>query len=628
WRSVDGGESWSFVGLGESERVSRILVHPDDPETAYVAALGPAWSAGGERGVYKTTDGGESWERILYVDENTGAAEIAMDPANPDHILAAMWEYRRWPWFFESGGEGSGLHVTFDGGRSWTEQGPDEGLPEGELGRIGLAFATNEPSVVYALVEAENSVLLRSDDGGRSWDVANDGPGASPRPFYYSRIYVDPTNENRIYRLHTNIDRSDDAGATWYQVGNNPSTVHLDHHAFWIDPGDGQMLITGNDGGVYVSYNRGESWRFVRNLPLSQFYHIYVDHETPYHVLGGLQDNGSWRGPSQVWSQAGFTGSVIQAHDWRTVGFGDGFVASPDPEDATRGYHSSQGGNLQRWNLANNEWKSIRPPDPDSVVMRYNWNAGFAQDPHDPATIYYGSQFLMRSPDRGQTWETLSPDLTTDDPEKQNQVETGGLTYDDSGAENHTTILAIAPSPLERATLWVGTDDGNVQLTRDGGGTWTNFGPELPGTTPGFWVPHIEASRHDPARAYVAVNDHRRGDFSTWLFRTDDFGESWTNLATGDLDGPVHVVEEDPVDPDLLWAGTEFGLFLSRDGGESWAKWMHGFPTVPVRDVLTHPRDHDLVVGTHGRSAWVIDDIRPIRVLTATPELLDSALVV
>lgn len=628
YRSVDGGRTWKHVGLEGSERISRILVHPDDPKTAYVAALGPAWSAGEERGVYKTTNGGETWNRVLYVDENTGAAEIAMDPANPDHIFAAMWEYRRWPWFFESGGEGSGLHVTYDGGETWSELTSDDGLPKGELGRIGIAFATDQPSVVYALVEAKKSALLRSSDGGHTWETIEQGPRVSPRPFYYSRIYVDPTNENRIYRLHSYIDRSDDGGRTWFRVGDNPNTVHLDHHAMWIDPGDGQMVITGNDGGIYISYNRGETWRFVENLPLSQFYHISVDDAVPYKVYGGLQDNGVWRGPSQVWWRPGFTGSVIQAQDWVTLGFGDGFVAQLDPTDPNQGYSSSQRGYLQRFDLRTNEWKSIRPPDPDTLEMRYNWNAGFALDPFEPSAIYYGSQFLMRSPDRGESWSIISPDLTTNDPEKQRQRETGGLTIDDSGAENHTTILAIAPSPLERGVVWVGTDDGNVQLTRDGGVTWTNFAEDLDGVDAGAWVPEIVASKHEAGRAYVVVNDHRRGDWTAFLFRTDDYGRHWKNLATEDLDGPVHSVEEDPHQPNLLWAGTEFGLFVSLDGGGHWRKWTHGFPTVPVYDIVTHARDHDLVVGTHGRGMYVIDDIQPVRAVAAEPELMDSALVV
>ena len=627
FKSMDGGETWTALGLEKSERVSRILLHPRSPDVAYVGALGPAWVSGGERGVYKTTDGGATWERILYVDENTGVAEMAMDPANPDHILVAMWEYRRWPWFFKSGGKGSGLYETWDGGRNWKRQSDADGLPEGELGRIGLAFATNMPNVVYALVEAKSSELLRSTDGGRTWSTITSGPNASPRPFYYSRIYVDPANENRIYRLHTFLERSDDAGRTFYQVGDNGNTVHLDHHALWVSP-DGRTVITGNDGGVYLSHNRGETWRFVENLPLSQFYHISVDMEMPYNVYGGLQDNGAWVGPSQVWVQPGFTGSVIQAQDWLTIGFGDGFVAQADPTHPHQGYSSWQGGNLQRFDLRNGEWKNIRPPDPDTVEMRYNWNAGFALDPFTPTTLYYGSQFLQRSRDRGQSWEIISPDLTTDDPEKQRQVETGGLTYDDSGAENHTTILAIAPSPLERGVIWVGTDDGNVQVTRDDGATWTNTSPRLPGIEAGAWVPHVEASRHVAGRAYVVVNDHRRGDWGTYLFRTDDYGNRWRNLATADLDGPVHIAEEDPVQPGLLWAGTEFGLFFSLDAGASSTKWTHGFPTVPVYDIVTHPRDHDLVVGTHGRGMYVIDDIQPVRAVAGDPALADTALAV
>jgi photosystem II stability/assembly factor-like uncharacterized protein len=616
WKTTDGGRSWTHLGLANTERIESVIVHPRDPNTVWISAQGPAWSDGEERGVFKSSDGGRTWRRVLYVDEKTGAFSLVMDPSNPEHLLASTWEHRRWPWFFRSGGPGSGLWTSWDGGETWKRLTSREGLPEGDLGRIGLAFATNDPRIAYALVEAEKSALLRSDDGGETWRAVNTETNVNDRPFYYSRIAVDPTNENRVYRISGDLSMSEDGGRTFRTIAPW-SSVHVDHHAFQAYP-DGRTIITGNDGGVYVSHDRGGAWRFVENLVFAQFYHISVDNETPFNVYGGLQDNGSWRGPSQVWETPSFAGSAIVAHHWREIGFGDGFAAVVDPRDSNIGYSMSQGGNLRRFDLRTGEERDVRPPAPDDTTrLRFNWNAAIALDPRDPDVVYYGSQFLHRSRDRGETWQIISPDLTTNDPEKQRQAESGGLTLDVTTAENHTTILTIAPSPVEQGVIWVGTDDGNVQVTRDGGATWTNVVGRIPTVPQATWVPHIEASKHSAGSAYVVFDDHRRGGWTPYVHRTRDYGQTWQALSPGQIDGYVHAIEEDPVEPNLLFLGGEFGLYVSLDGGASWSRWRNGgYPAgAPTRALVVHPRDHDLVIGTHGRGAWIIDDIRPLRAL-------------
>ena len=645
YRSLDGGDTWRHMGLERSERIHRIVVHPRDSRTVYVGAMGPAWSDGAQRGVYKTTDGGETWEQVLHVDAGTGVADLVMDPRNPDKLFAAMWSFRRWPWFFRSGGPGSGLYVTHDGGADWKRLGPEDGLPQGELGRIGVAVSRSNPDVVYALVEAERSELLRSDDGGLRWRTVSDRRGVAPRPFYYADLRVDPTNENRLYSLHSAIQVSEDAGRNFRTVVPS-QTIHGDVHELWIHPEDSRFMILGEDGGIAFTYDRGDSWRFVENLPLAQFYHIAVDMETPFNVYGGLQDNGSWFGPMTVWAQRG----IMNLH-WTRVGSGDGFAVMNDFGDGRHGYSLAQGGRLVRFDKATGNRRDITPVHPDGAALRFGWNAALAVDAFDSTTIYLGSQYVHRSRDRGASWEIVSPDLTTNDPEKQRHRESGGLTIDASGAEAHTTILSIAPSPLERGLIWATTDDGNVQVTRDDGATWTNVGDRVPGVPAATWAPHVEPSKHDPAVAYVVYDDHRRGNWTPYAFRTEDYGQSWEPLGVGDggvgggrtapgreggigvreevdkgVWGFVHVIEEDPVEPNLLFLGTEFGLFASLDRGASWMEWRNGLPPAPVRGLVVHPRDHDLVVGTHGRAAYVIDDVRPLRALAANPAAAGDAL--
>lgn len=620
YRSLDGGKTWRHAGLDSTGAIDAILLHPSNPDVAYVGALGNTWTESPHRGVYKTSDGGKTWRKILYVNETTGAGDLVMDPSNPNHLIAAMWDHRRWPWFFRSGGPGSGLHVTYDGGETWRKLSPKEGLPEGELGRIGLDFARGNPNVVYAVTEATRNVMLRSEDGGDTWTVVNRSRGISERPFYYAQVRVDPTNENRVYNVHGTIDLSEDGGKN-FRVLLVFERVHVDHHAFWVSP-DGKTLIDGNDGGVYISTDRGASWRFVENLPLAQFYHINVDLATPFNLMGGLQDNGSWRGPSYVWHNGG-----IRYYDWKEVGFGDGFAVLADPNRPRYVFATSQGGNIIRSDLETGERKSIRPAHLQGTELRFNWNAGMAIDPHDGA-LYLGSQFLHRSADLGTTWTIISPDLTTNDPEKQKQTESGGLTKDVTAAENHTTILTVAPSPVDRGVIWVGTDDGNVQLTRDGGGTWTNVVDRIRGVPRNTWVPHIEASKFEGGTAFVTFDDHRRGNNAPYLFKTTDYGRTWASLVTADIEGFnfVHVIEQDPVNANLLFLGTEHGLYATLDGGRKWHLWRHGFPRAPTLALIVHPRDHDLVIATHGRAAYMLDDVRPLRALAADPAIAQRPL--
>ena len=624
FRSMDGGRTWTRVGLRGTRSIHRLLIHPDDADVAYAGAQGATWGPTPERGVYKTTDGGANWEQILFVNDTTGVADLVMDPQNPNKLIAAMWQYQRWPYYFKSGGPGSGLYMTFDGGESWKELTPEDGLPPKPWGRIGLAIAPSDPSRVYAYVESEDNALYRSDDGGHSWRRVNsDMDEIGGRPFYYADLRVDPANENRLYSLHSIVTVSEDGGES-FETLVPYAGVHPDHHAWWIHPDDPSLIYEGNDGGFYISRDRGENWRFVENLPLAQFYHINVDMATPYHVYGGMQDNGSWRGPHAVWRSGGIRNAY-----WQEVAFGDGFDVVPDPQDATKGYAMSQGGNLVYYDseTGHQRFSKPTPPDPDTD-LRFNWDAAIAQSPHDPATVYYGSQFVHKSTDRGHTWTILSPDLTTNNPAWQRQLESGGLTYDVTNAENYTTITAIAPSPAQEGVLWAGTDDGNLQLTRDGGDTWTNVVDNIDGVPEHTWVKQIRASRRTPGEAFVVFDNHRRNDWTPYVYRTTNYGEDWTRLVNADdVWGYALSFVQDPVEPDLMFVGTEFGLYVSLNGGDAWQKWTADFPTASVMDLQIHPREHDLIVGTFGRSAYVLDDIRPLRAMAREgTDVLDAPL--
>jgi len=632
YKSIDGGKSWQLMGLENSERINRIALHPTNSDIAYVAALGTLWGSNTQRGVFRTSDGGKSWQKILFVDETTGATDIKMDPSNPDKLIAGMWQFQRKPYHFKSGGPGSGMYITLDGGNSWTEKTEEDGLPSGELGRMVFSFSLAAPERIYALVEAKKSALLRSDDGGNSWSKVNEEYNIADRPFYYTEIAADPQNPDRVYNIATRLRVSIDGGKSFEL---NPvidccapgNTIHIDNHAFWINPSDPRHLIIGNDGGIAISHDRGTTWRFVRNLPLAQFYHIAVDNEHPYNIYGGLQDNGSWRGPSEIWISAG-----IRNLHWQEVGFGDGFDTIPDPENARAGYVMSQGGFLMRYDLDKGVQKLIRPaPHGPDISLRFNWNAGFEQDPFDPATIYYGSQYMHKSTDRGLTWTVLSDDLTSNDPDMQTYTTSGGLTSDVTAAENYTSIVAVAASKLQKGVIWVGTDDGRVHITRDGGESWSRINERVRGVPEGAWVPMITPSPHDAGTAFVVFDDHRRGNMSSYVYRVEDFGRRWVSLSTDELSGYALSVLQDSVNPDLLFIGTEFGLFVSIDGGKSWTKFTAGVPTVSVMDMAIQERENDLVLGTHGRSVFVIDDYSALRdisesdfdkrlkLLTATP---------
>ncbi len=614
FKSPDGGKSWKLMGLEETRNIHRIIIDPRDENTVYVGVIGNPYAEHPERGVYKTNDGGETWKKILYVDEKTGVGEMVMDPSNPNKLMVNMWEHRRWPWFMKSGGPGSGLYVTLDGGKSWQKRTPSNGLPSGELGRMGIAIAASDPSVVYALIESSKNALYKSTDGGFSFTRINDSPSIGNRPFYYYEIYVDPKDPNRLYSLHSGISLSDDGGRTFTQIGD---VTHPDHHAFWIHPEDPSFVIEGNDGGLNISKDRGKTWRFVENLPVGQFYHIRVDEEMPYNIYGGLQDNGSWQGPGYVWKSGGIINTL-----WHEVSYGDGFDVMPDPDDNRFVYTMSQQGSLVRYDIATGNSYSIKPtaPDPDTR-LRFHWNSPLEQDPFDNNIIYFGSQFLHKSSDKGLTWEIISPDLSTNNPEKQKFNESGGLTYDVTGAETHTCILTIAPSPLQKGVIWAGTDDGNLQLTLDGGKTWENMAKKLPGLPEGSWIPQVRASEYDAAEAWVVANNYRNGDFTPYAWYTGNFGKSWKRIADADqIFGYVLCILQDPVEPRLIFLGSEHGLWVSIDKGENWVRWTHGFPAVSTMDLDLQKREADLVIGTFGRSVYILDDIRPLRALAASGE--------
>lgn len=612
YRSLDAGETWQLMGLEKTRNIHRIIIHPDDPNTVYIGAIGSPWGDHEERGVFKSTDAGETWKKILYVDQMTGVGDMVMDPSNPDKLLVNMWQHRREPWFFTSGGPGSGLYMTVDGGKNWTKQSAkDNGLPEGDVGRMGLAFATNNSNRVYAIIEAKDNALYRSEDGGSNWTMVNDKGEIGNRPFYYFDIYVDPQNENRLYSIFTNVNVSEDGGKSFTGLIGR-GQIHVDNHALYINPDNPKYMILGNDGGMAITRDMGKTWQFVENLPLGQFYHIAVDNETPYNVYGGLQDNGTWTGPAYSWTRGGLRNDY-----YHSVAGGDGFDVMPDPDDSRYGYAMSQQGNVLRYDKLTGRSKRIKPGHPDlDIRLRFNWNAAIAQDPFDNNTIYFGSQFVHKSTDKGDSWDVISDDLTTNDPEKQKQNESGGLTIDATGAENYTTILVIEPSPTEQGVLWAGTDDGNVQVTRDGGTTWKNVSKNIKGVPAGGWVAQIKASGYNDGEAVAVINNYRRFDFKPYLMITKNYGKSWTALASeNDVFGYALSFIQDPVEPNLMFFGTEHGLYVSIDAGTNWTKFENGYPSVSTMDLVIQERESDLVIGTYGRAIWVLDDIKPLRVL-------------
>ncbi|PYI94339.1 MAG: sialidase [Verrucomicrobia bacterium] len=622
YKSTDGGETWSYTGLPNSERVAKIIVSPANSDTVFAAVPGALWSDSPDRGLYKTTDGGQNWNLILKgANLSTGASGIAIDPNDPNVIYACMWDFRRKGWTFRSGGDGpdkpsaSGLFRSADGGATWTEITPEanKGFPKKPYGRLAVAIAPSNSKRVYCFVESTDSALFVSDDGGVTWDKRDKSNWMVWRPFYFANLIVDAKNPDRVFKTDGPLILSEDAGKSFAVVGGFQG-AHGDLHAVWIDPTNPQTVISGDDGGVYYSYNSGSKWWKAENLPISQFYHVSVDDADPFRVYGGLQDNSSWVGQSQ------YPGGIANAQ-WENMYGGDGFWMFADPADPDYLYAEYQGGFIGRVNRHTHQRRDIQPKANYKEKLRWNWNTPIALSPNENGTIYIGAQFLFRSRNQGQTWDRISPDLSTNDPEKQKQEQSGGVTVDNSAAEMHTTIYSVSESPKDKNVIWVGTDDGNVQVTQNAK-DWVNVAGNVPNLPKNSWVSWVQASNFDKGTAYAAFDRHTFGDMAPYVYRTTDFGKTWTPLLTAQdskgVRGYAHVVKDDLVQKDLLFVGTEFGLFVSIDGGKSWAQFKGSrFPAVAVRDLAVHPRDHDLVLATHGRGIWVIDDITPWRALTA-----------
>lgn len=618
YKSTDGGETWTNMGLRDSERIVRILVHPKNSNIVYACAPGKLWSDSNDRGLYKSADGGKTWTLVLRGgNPSTGCSGVTMDPSNPEVLLAGMWDFRRKGWTFRSGGDGptaasaSGMFRSVDGGRSWVQltSAANRGLPAGPWGRVEVVYAPSDAKVVYALIESRASGLFRSDDGGRTWEARDRSQMMVWRPFYFARLIVDPTNPNRLFKPNLNLIVSEDGGRSFSATGGG---AHGDWHDLWINPHNPKHIIGGDDGGLFLSYDGGNRWFKGNNLPISQFYHVSVDNKDPYQVYGGLQDNSSWVGDSA------YPGGISNSR-WENLYGGDGFWTFVDPTDPDAVYAESQGGFIGRVERKTMTARDIQPLAGYGEKLRFNWNTPIHLSPTQRGTMYLGAQFLFRSRDRGATWQRISPDLTTNDPQKQKQEQSGGVTVDNSSAEMHTTIYSISESPRNPAVIWVGTDDGNLQLSRNSGASWTNVVGNVPGLPKHSWVSWVEASRFDAAVAYAAFDRHTDGDMTPWVYRTADYGASWTRIVAPDkgVRGYAHVVKEDSVNRNLLFVGTELGLWISLDGGGRWAEFKgRGFPSVAVREVQIHPRDGDLIIGTHGRGIWIVDDLAPLRALT------------
>jgi photosystem II stability/assembly factor-like uncharacterized protein len=647
YKSTDGGKTFANMGLRDTHHVSEVVTHPTNPDIVYVAAQGHLWAHTGEPGVFKTLDGGKTWTRLtagLPDDGKTGASDLKMDPRNPDILYAAMWERLRRPYRFDSGGPHGGIYKSSDGGKTWKKL--TTGLPAGDTGKIGIAIYRRNPHILVAIVEHGfqpprlvqgkpnpdyddmsklGTGLYRSEDAGRTWKYVS---RYNNRPFYYSHIYINPSDDKLVYVLAGNATVSEDGGRTFAR--SLPGAISGDFHALWIDPNNRNRFYIGNDKGSYVTYDGGRTFQMFDNMAIGQFYAVTLDSRDPYWVYGGLQDNGNWGGPSNSRDWNG----VLNDH-WFKFHSGDGFHTTVDPDDWRTVYTEAQGGAISRYDADFRQLGKSIAPTPRTILnfkdvmpsftgsdarlpqnFRFNWSAALTLSTHDPRTVYFGGNHLFKSIDRGETWTIISPDLTTNDPVKTNP-ESGGLTRDVTSAETHCTIITIAESPIARGLIWVGTDDGNVQVTRNGGGSWTNVRPNVPEAPREMWVSRVTPSRFDPATAYVTFDGHRSDDFRPWVFKTADYGRTWAKIS-GDLPGnhPVYVITEGLKNPNLLFVGTEFAAWVSIDGGRHWERLMNGLPTVPVHDLVIHPRDGDLVAATHGRSVWILDDITPLEQLT------------
>ena len=661
WKSSDGGKTWAFKGLKETEAIGRVVVHPTNPDIVFVAAVGAIWRSNPERGLYRTRDGGDAWELVKFISDKAGFIDVILDPRDPQVVWAASWERVRGPYFLQSGGPGSGLWKSADGGDTWTAV-RGEGFPTGNLGRLGIAIAPSNPNTMYLMVEAEKEAdgslgngLYRSTDGGGSWEQMN---SVNVRPFYYSQVRVDPRDENRVYFSSTPLNFSDDGGKTYGTTTNN---VHVDHHGMWIDPNDPDRIVVGNDGGTAITFDRGGNWIVHNQFAIGQFYDVSYNMEVPYRVCGGLQDNGTWCGPSRVASGG------ITNHHWATISGGDGFYTAQDPVDPAIVWSESQGGNMGRINMRTGErvtlqrpdWRTVWLPYQDTIVtlmeqgvaedderiqdlrrrasadsarydMRWNWNTPFFQSAHDRAWFYAAGNMVVKSVRWGEHLKPISPDLSHADPEKIriSTQATGGITPDLTGAETFGTVVALEESPFHRGWLWAGTDDGRIWHTRDDGGAWEELTSRFRGVPEGTYVSRIEASSHDDGRFYVTFDNHRRGDFTPYVFVTDDDGRAFRSIAANlPSDGPdfVHVIKEDPRNEHLLFVGTDVGAYVSTDRGRSWQRFMTGLSATPVHDLEIHPRDRELIAATHGRSIWIVG-IAPLQELTTRVMAADAHL--
>jgi len=618
YRSIDGGITWVKAGLEKTERIKRIVVDPRDPDVVSVCALGREWGPNPERGVFITHDGGKKWEKVLYIDEDTGCSDITMENSNPRIMYAGMWTFRRKPWRFDGGSKKTALYRTMNGGKNWNII--HNGLPDGPMTRIGVQVAQSEPNIVYLVTEIKDGgTLFRSDDRGENWKKVHDDARINFRPFYYSDIRVDPTNPDHLYSLSGGLYKSTDGGQKFERIAGG---VHGDHQSFWIDPVNSRRLLSGSDGGYQVSYDAGANWDVVNNVTLSQFYQIFVDDETPYNVLGGLQDNGTWRGPSRTTNSAG-----ILKDDWNAITGGDGYYAVPVPGKSNIIYSNLQGGVIFQKDMNTGNTRTIHPYPKitgsagDAIKdhkYRFNWDSPILISPHDPKTVYFGGNVLFKTTDEGYSWEVISPDLTTND--KSKQLTSGGEIYqDNTAAEFHCSILTIAESHVQEGVIWVGTDDGNVHITTDGGKKWTDITKRISGMPKNSWVGKIDASHFDAGTAYIAIDHHRSDDFKPYVFKVTNFGKRSENLSRGlPQNDYVKVVREDSQNSKLLYAGMEHGIYASWDGGKKWSAIMNNLPPVSVRDIKIQTIENDLVIGTHGRGAWILDDITPLQEMANT----------
>ena len=619
YKSTDAGATWKHVGLTGSRHVGRIIVHPGDPDIVYVAAGGPLWTDGGERGLYKSTDGGRTWANVLARGPWTGVTDVAFDPRDPDTLYAVTYQRERKAYSFVAGGPESGIFKSTDAGRNWTQL--TNGLPGGDKGRIGISVSLSHPDIVFAIVDAEEGGVYRTEDAGAAWTRQSD---ITSIPWFFGQIRVDPRLPGRVYHLGVSLSVSDDAGVSWRRIAGN---THADHHAMWIDPNDSRHIILGNDGGLYVSHDAGDTWDFAVNLPIATLYAVSVDMQEPfYHIYAGLQDNGTWAGPSATRSLRGIDNS-----DWCRVGGGDGFYSATDPDDPFTAYVESQNGVLQRLDTLTFERKMIRPSPPaGEPAYRFNWSSPLFLSPHDPHTLYFAGNYLFRSRDRGDSWERLGPDLTRQ--LDRDALPIMGLTGPGGwrrheGTADFGNISTIDESPLRAGLLLVGTDDGLVQISRDGGRTWTRI-EKFPGVPELTYVSRVVFSAHAEGTFYVTFDGHRDNDFGPYVLKSTDHGRTFASIASNlPAEGSVHVIREGRNSPDLLFAGTEFGLFVSLNGGRLWAPMRHGLPATAVHDLVIHPRENDLIIGTHGRGIFVLDDITPLEMLASAPAPKTAALV-